>query len=273
MLTGEHAVGRVIARPFAGPTGRTCARGRRRDFSLPPLEPTVLDRLVGARPARDHGGQGGRPVRGPRRERWASTRRATTRGRTSCSTWRSGPARAWCSRTSSTSTRSTATATTRPASRGRWSVRRRARASCSAGCASDEMVWVTADHGNDPTTPEHRPLPRVHAAAGRRPARAARADLGTRSTFADLGRDAGRAVRRVAASRPARASWRRCGRDAEDLMAEAEKARRNAYSPYSRFAVGAALLTRAAAWSTAATSRTRRSAWPAAPSAPRCSRR
>jgi phosphopentomutase len=51
----------------------------------------------------------------------------------------------------------------------------------------DEMVWVTADHGNDPTTPgtdhtrEYTPLlvagPRVRAGL----------DLGTRSTFADLG--------------------------------------------------------------------------------------
>ncbi len=48
------------------------------------------------------------------------------------------------------------------------------------------MVWLTADHGNDPTTPgtdhtrEYTPLliagPRVRSGA----------DLGTRSTFADI---------------------------------------------------------------------------------------
>jgi phosphopentomutase len=51
----------------------------------------------------------------------------------------------------------------------------------------DEMAWVTADHGNDPTTPgtdhtrEYTPLivagPRVRDGV----------DLGTRATFADLG--------------------------------------------------------------------------------------
>ena len=51
----------------------------------------------------------------------------------------------------------------------------------------DEMVWVTADHGNDPTTPgtdhtrEYTPLlvagPRVRDGV----------DLGTRASFADLG--------------------------------------------------------------------------------------
>ncbi|TLM77514.1 MAG: phosphopentomutase [Actinobacteria bacterium] len=50
VLTGEHAVGRVIARPFAGPdAGGAYARThRRRDFALEPSEPTVLDRLTGA---------------------------------------------------------------------------------------------------------------------------------------------------------------------------------------------------------------------------------
>lgn len=45
-LTGEHAVGRVIARPFVGPgKGRFTRTGSRRDFSLPPVAPTMLDLL------------------------------------------------------------------------------------------------------------------------------------------------------------------------------------------------------------------------------------
>ncbi len=45
MLTGEHAVGRVIARPFAGefPFVRT---PRRHDYSLTPPHDTMLDRLM-----------------------------------------------------------------------------------------------------------------------------------------------------------------------------------------------------------------------------------
>ena len=41
-------IGRVIARPFTGETPATFARtGNRRDFSVPPPERTLLDRLVG----------------------------------------------------------------------------------------------------------------------------------------------------------------------------------------------------------------------------------
>jgi phosphopentomutase len=45
LLTGEHNVGRVIARPFDGPPGAFERRPERRDFSVPPPGPTVLDRL------------------------------------------------------------------------------------------------------------------------------------------------------------------------------------------------------------------------------------
>ncbi|HLA24764.1 MAG TPA: phosphopentomutase [bacterium] len=48
ILTGEHAVSRVIARPFLGVPGTYARTDRRRDFSLPPPAPTVLDAAVGA---------------------------------------------------------------------------------------------------------------------------------------------------------------------------------------------------------------------------------
>jgi phosphopentomutase len=48
MLTGEHAVGRVIARPFVGQAGSFTRTENRRDFSLEPPEQTLLDRLVEA---------------------------------------------------------------------------------------------------------------------------------------------------------------------------------------------------------------------------------
>lgn len=43
MLTGEHAVGRVIARPFLGQPGSFKRTDRRRDFSLKPIKKTVLE--------------------------------------------------------------------------------------------------------------------------------------------------------------------------------------------------------------------------------------
>jgi phosphopentomutase len=43
LLTGEHQVGRVIARPFDGEPGSFVRRAERRDFSVPPPGPTILD--------------------------------------------------------------------------------------------------------------------------------------------------------------------------------------------------------------------------------------
>lgn len=48
MLTGDNAVGRVIARPFIGTPGNFKRTEHRRDFSLAPLGTTLLDRLKDA---------------------------------------------------------------------------------------------------------------------------------------------------------------------------------------------------------------------------------
>lgn len=45
LLRGEHAVGRVIARPFDGASGHYARTPRRRDYSLTPPGPTYLDLL------------------------------------------------------------------------------------------------------------------------------------------------------------------------------------------------------------------------------------
>jgi len=48
VLTGDHEVGRVIARPFEGEPGSFVRSPERRDFSLPPPTSTVLDDLSAA---------------------------------------------------------------------------------------------------------------------------------------------------------------------------------------------------------------------------------
>jgi phosphopentomutase len=48
LLKGEHAVGRVIARPFDGDPGSFTRTKERRDYALPPAGPTVLEALEGA---------------------------------------------------------------------------------------------------------------------------------------------------------------------------------------------------------------------------------
>lgn len=45
ILRGEHALARVIARPFIGEEGSYKRTSNRRDFSLSPFEPTLLDHL------------------------------------------------------------------------------------------------------------------------------------------------------------------------------------------------------------------------------------
>ena len=45
ILTGENAVGRVIARPFAGESGNYYRTGGRHDYSLEPTGVTMLDKL------------------------------------------------------------------------------------------------------------------------------------------------------------------------------------------------------------------------------------
>jgi phosphopentomutase len=45
LLKGEHAVGRVIARPFDGEPGSFTRTKERRDYALPPAGPTVLEAL------------------------------------------------------------------------------------------------------------------------------------------------------------------------------------------------------------------------------------
>lgn len=48
LLTGEHRVGRVIARPFTGSPGSFVRTANRRDFTVEPTGETWLDRLVAA---------------------------------------------------------------------------------------------------------------------------------------------------------------------------------------------------------------------------------
>jgi phosphopentomutase len=186
MLQGPHGVGRVIARPFGGPDGAFArVSDKRRDFSLPPSAPTLLDRL------RD----GGHHV--------------LTVGKVDDLFAGQGVSEGLHTRDNEEGQRILLDLAKRPGEglvfanlvdfdqqfghRNDPAGFARALESFDA-CAgellgrlrSDEMVWITADHGNDPTTPstdharEYTPLlvagPRVRAGT----------DLGTRATFADV---------------------------------------------------------------------------------------
>jgi len=186
LLTGAHAVGRVIARPFEGEPGHYQRTSRRRDFSLPPSAPTVLDRLVEA---------GQRVVTVGKVDDLFAGRGVSDAIHTTSNeegeevlldlVKRPGEGLVFTNLVDfdtqyghRNDPAGFATALERfDATFARFVGRLR----------GDEMAWITADHGNDPTTPgtdhtrEYTPLlvsgPRVRDGV----------DLGTRSTFADLG--------------------------------------------------------------------------------------
>ena len=184
--SGEHAVGRVIARPFIGTPGDYRRTTHRRDFSLPPPDGTLLDRLVRARHQVVTVGKvddlfAGRGVtesihtadNGEGQEVLVDLGRRPGSGLVFANLvdfdqqygHRNDPAGFARALESFDETLGRILAQLR----------------------DDEVCIVTADHGNDPTTPstdhsrEYTPLlvggPRVKA--GR--------DLGTRATFADVG--------------------------------------------------------------------------------------
>ena len=186
LLTGEHAVGRVIARPFEGEPGHYRRTSRRRDFSRVPHAPTVLDRLHDA---------GQRVVTVGKVDDLFAGRGISDAIHTTSNeegemvlldlAKRPGEGLVFANLVDFD---------TQYGHRNDPSGFARALEKFDATFGEllgrlrgDEMVWVTADHGNDPTTPgtdhtrEYTPLlvsgPRVRDGA----------ELGTRSSFADVG--------------------------------------------------------------------------------------
>ena len=186
MLTGPHAVGRVIARPFEGEPGAYRRTSRRRDFSLAPFRPTVLDSLVE---------DGQRVVTVGKVDDLFAGRGISDAIHTKDNeegeavlldlVKRSGEGLVFANLVDFD---------TQFGHRNDPAGFARALEKFDATLGEllprlrgGEMVWITADHGNDPTTPgtdhtrEYTPLlvsgPRVSDGV----------DLGTRSTFADLG--------------------------------------------------------------------------------------
>jgi len=186
LMQGPHAVGRVIARPFRGVPGRYERTANRRDFSLAPPDATLLDRLTAA----------GWPV--------------TTVGKVDDLFAGRGVGEALHTHDNAEGEAILASLA-RTAGRGLVFAnlvdfdQKYGHRNDPAGFAGaleqfderldeilghlgdDAMCIVTADHGNDPTTPgtdhtrEYVPL----LVAGRRVRTAT--DLGTRATFADVG--------------------------------------------------------------------------------------
>ena len=184
LLRGEHGVSRVIARPFVGEPGAWKRTSGRRDFSLPPPGPTLLDRLAERQIPRVGVGKVDDLFAG--------------RGITSIHTETNGEAYALIEGALAAMNRGLLLANVIEFDQS-WGHRNdvegfhrglveldRSIPRLLNGVREEDLIIFTADHGNDPTTPstdhsrEIVPLlvfgPRI------RPA-----DLGRRRTFADIG--------------------------------------------------------------------------------------
>jgi phosphopentomutase len=179
-------VGRVIARPFVGEPGHFTRTPNRRDFALEPFVETLLDRLKAA----------GRPVVGIGKIEDLFAGRGLTRAvHTTSDTHGMDVVEEELGRTPrgliavnlvdfDTQYGHRNDTSGYAANLERFDARL---AAVLPQLRSDDLLVVTADHGNDPTTPstdhsrEHVPL--LLAGAGVKPG----VDVGVRRTFADLG--------------------------------------------------------------------------------------
>lgn len=186
ILRGEWGVSRVIARPFVGSPGAFARTDRRRDFTLPPTGPTVLDALeadgipvVGIGKVEDlFAGRG-------------LTRAVRTHGDMDGITQAAAALRTLERGLVFTTLVDLDTVyghRNDPEGFARHLERIDARLpELLDACTSGDLAIVTADHGNDPTTPstdhsrEQVPVLawRPHLPPGRR--------LGVRDSFADVG--------------------------------------------------------------------------------------
>ena len=184
LLRGQHGVSRVIARPFAGEPGAWKRTAGRRDFSLPPPGPTLLDRLAERQIPRVGVGKVDDLFAG--------------RGITSIHTETNAEAYALIEGALAAMHRGLLLANVIEFDQT-WGHRNdipgftrglveldRSMPRLLNGVREDDLVIFTADHGNDPTTPStdhsREIVPLLVFGPKVRPA-----DLGRRHTFADIG--------------------------------------------------------------------------------------
>jgi phosphopentomutase len=185
MIAKGHGVGRVIARPFVGQPGTFTRTSNRHDYALEPTQETLLDRLTGA----------GIPVASVGKVRDLFAGRGFTSSRSTATDDEGVDAvLAAMGETEGlifanlvdfdTVYGHRNDVTGYAANLERFDVRL---PGILAAMRATDLLVVTGDHGNDPSTPStdhsREYVPVLLGGAGVRPG----ADIGTRQTFADLG--------------------------------------------------------------------------------------
>jgi len=184
MLVAPHDVSRVIARPFLGSTGAWTRTANRRDYSIEPPGRTLLDELSDA----------GIPSAGVGKVDDLFAGRGITARHTASNAegieailaWLRGPSRGFCFANLVDFDQLYGHRNDAPGFRGALEAFDAALPSLLAALREDDLLFLTADHGNDPTTPstDHARERVPVLAAGPRVVPGA---LGSRDTFSDLG--------------------------------------------------------------------------------------
>ena len=184
MLVAPHDVSRVIARPFTGTPGAWKRTANRRDYSIQPPGVTLLDALETAGIERSGVGKvddlfAGRGLRSRHTVDNAEGIRLIE-------SWLSSPSRGFCFANLVDFDQLFGHRNDVRGFQGALEAFDRALPSLLSALREDDLLFITADHGNDPTTPstdharERVPLlvagPRVRGGA-----------IGERQTFSDLG--------------------------------------------------------------------------------------
>jgi phosphopentomutase len=186
LAVSEYGLGRVIARPFVGEPGSFKRTANRKDFAMPPISETVLDRLEAARVPTVAIGKIDDLFAGRGIARALHTR-SDDEGVDSVASEMASTARGFVFANLvdfDTIYGHRNDVAGYAANLERMDARLK---DLLPRLRANDLLIVTADHGNDPTTPstdhsrEHVPL----LATG--PGVRGGVDLGTRRTFADLG--------------------------------------------------------------------------------------
>jgi phosphopentomutase len=184
LLVAPHNVSRVIARPFIGSSGAWQRTANRRDYSLQPPGVTLLDALAAAGIPRSGVGKVDDLFAGR-----AITARHTTDnadGITAVLEWLNSAPRGFCFANLVDFDQLFGHRNDVRGFQGALEAFDRALPSLLAALQEDDLLFITADHGNDPTTPStdhaRECVPLLVAGA-----RVRGGGVGVRDTFADVG--------------------------------------------------------------------------------------